>query len=246
MPTFADLGIPFPLFEAPTDEASDYAGVATCRLCRRGDQPCFELGIGDDLIVACPSCGVQNGLAADDRGDALCRSCGGAVLFPEPLKAKKQLLVCYDCLRAGQAAMTKDTELGMVTWEQAVAGVTHGVPGLRTEQFEVVPIDPDDDWYGARVPSEHLWELLRTPGFHSWQGERWLFCCGRPMAYLGGWRNVIESLRPDDPGAFFEALFDSDDAATSLGYEPFELGNVSLYAYRCRTCGRCRATWDCD
>ncbi len=28
MPTFADLGIPFPLFEAPMSEASDYAGGA--------------------------------------------------------------------------------------------------------------------------------------------------------------------------------------------------------------------------
>ena len=26
MTTFADLGIPFPLFEAPTSETSDYAG----------------------------------------------------------------------------------------------------------------------------------------------------------------------------------------------------------------------------
>ena len=67
-----------------------------------------------------------------------------------------------------------------------VRGVTHGVPGLSTDQFETVPIDPEEDWYGVRVPGEHLWELLRTPGFHSWQGERWLFCCRQPMTYLGG------------------------------------------------------------
>ena len=142
--------------------------------------------------------------------------------------------------------MTKDTEFGMVSWDQAFRGITNGVPGLRTDQFEVVPIDPDEDWYGVRVPGEHLWELLRTPGFHSWQGERWLFCCRQPMTYMGGWRNVVESLRPDDPSAFFEGLFDPDDEARGWGYEPFESGNASLYVYRCRSCGRCRATYDWD
>ncbi len=92
MPSFADLGIPFPLFEAPTTEASDYAGLATCRVCGRAGQHCFELGIGDALIRQCPSCGLENGLDADDRADAPCRSCGSVVPFPEPLKAKKQLL----------------------------------------------------------------------------------------------------------------------------------------------------------
>jgi hypothetical protein len=55
MATFADLGIPFLLFEAPTDEPSDYAGLATCRLCGGRNRHCFELGIGDALILPCPS-----------------------------------------------------------------------------------------------------------------------------------------------------------------------------------------------
>lgn len=246
MTTFADLDIPFPLFEAPTREASHYAGVATCRLCGRGERHCFELSIGDDLILPCPACGSENGLSATDRDDVPCRSCGALIIFPPSLVAKKQLLVCHDCLRAGKAAITHDTEFGMVTWRQAVEGVTHGVPGLRTEQFEVVAIDPAEDWYGARVPSEHLWELLRTPGFHSWQGESWLFCCRRPMTYLGGWRDVMESLRPDDPDAFFQELFAPDDEARSWGWEPFDEGSSSLYVYRCLSCGRCRATYDWD
>lgn len=115
MAKFAELGIPFPLFEAPTKEASDYTGIATCRLCGGRGRHCFELGIGDAMILACPTCGVENGLSAHDRKDVACRSCGSAVPFPESLKAKKQLLVCYECLRAGKAAMTKDTEFGMVS-----------------------------------------------------------------------------------------------------------------------------------
>jgi uncharacterized protein CbrC (UPF0167 family) len=246
MATFADLGIPFPLFEAPTTEASDYAGIATCRHCGGREWHCFELGIGDALIVPCSVCGVENGLSADGRRDVTCRSCGTTVPFPEPLRAKKQMLVCYDCLRAGKAAMTKSTEFGMVSWDQAFEAVTHGIPGLRTDQFEVVPIDPDEDWHGVRVPNEHLWELLRTPGFSNWQVERWLFCCRRPMAYVGGWRQVMESHRPDDPRAFFEPLLDPDDEAKEWAWECLDTGQVSLYVYRCRACGRFRATWDTD
>jgi hypothetical protein len=94
MPTFTDLGIPFPLFDAPTTEASDYAGMATCRLCGNESRHCFEPGIGDALILPCPSCGVENGLSADGRRDVACRGCGSTVPFPKPLRPKKQLLVC--------------------------------------------------------------------------------------------------------------------------------------------------------
>jgi uncharacterized protein CbrC (UPF0167 family) len=246
MPTFAELGIPFPLFEAPTDEASDYVYPIVCRLCGGRDRHGFELGGGDALILPCPACGVENGLRADDRADAHCRSCGLFIPFPEPLKVKKQLFVCDDCLRAGKAAMTKDTEFGLVACDQAFQGVTHGVPGLQTDQFEVVPIDPGEDCSGVRVPSEHLWELLRTPGFHSWQGERWLFCCRRPMIFLGGWCSVMKLLRPADPRAFFEGLIDPDDGPVDRVWEGVGSGDVCLYVYRCPSCGRHRATWDTD
>jgi hypothetical protein len=66
------------------------------------------------------------------------------------------------------------------------------------------------------------------------------------MTYMGGWTAVLESLRPDDPDAFFEALFDPDDQARQWGLKAFESGSLSLYVYRCRNCDRCRATYDCD
>ncbi|MEW4567811.1 CbrC family protein [Tautonia sp. JC769] len=244
MPTFSDLGIPFPLFEAPAEEASDYEGIASCRLCGGEGKHCFEAEV---LIQPCSSCGAAVGHYFEARRDVPCRACGTTMAFPEALREKKRLLACYDCLRAGKAAIGKDTEFGAVCWEEAAQGVTHGVPGLRTEQFERVPIEPEEDWYGVRIPGEHLWELLRTPRFHSWQGERWLFCCREPMAYLGGWQDALESLRPEDPAAFFDAMFDPDDEARAWGFESFEPGHSScLYVYRCRTCDRRRATWDCD
>jgi uncharacterized protein CbrC (UPF0167 family) len=246
MATFADLGIPFPLFEAPIEDASDHVAPATCRLCGGRDRHCFELGIGDALILPCPACGAMNGLDADDRADVPCRSCGGTVPFPEGLKAKKRLLACYECLRGGKAALTKSTEFGAVSWEGAFAGVTSGEPGLRTDQFEMVPVDAEEDWYAVRIPGEHLWELLRTPDIVNWQEERWLFCCRRPMTYLGGWCSVMESLRPHDPRAFFDGIIDPDDVSVDRLWEGLESGAVCLYVYRCHSCGRHRATWDTD
>lgn len=246
MSTFADLGIPFPLFEAPTREASDYAGLAICRLCRRGGRHCFDLGIGDDLILPCPACGLEAGLDPDERGDVACRGCGSTVPFPDALHLKHRLLACYDGLRAGKVAMTKDTEFGMVSWERAIEGVTLGHPGLRADQFEIVATGPRGGSPGARVPVEHMWELLRTPGYISWQGENWLFCCRRPMTYLGGWGHVSESLGTADRDAFFRGLFDPGDDAVSWGPDGFSGESACLYIYRCRTCGRHRAHYDFD
>src|SRR5215208_3903669 len=44
--TFADLGTPFRLFEAPISEASEFVGAAVYSLCGRKHHACFELGIG--------------------------------------------------------------------------------------------------------------------------------------------------------------------------------------------------------
>ena len=242
MCTFAELGIPFPLFEAPADEAIGYEGDAACRLCRRADRHGFDLGVGDALILPCPACGAENGLDVCNRKDAPCRACAATVPFPESLKPWKQLLACYDCLRAGRAAIAKETEFGLATWRQAFEGVTYGAPGLRTDQFEVVLLYPQDDWYGARVPSEHLWELLRTPCFRTWRGEKWLFCCRRPMSYVGDRPQPADELAPDALEAFRGILSDPG----GRGPERFQWRRPSHYVFRCPTCGRCRATYDSD
>jgi len=76
--------------------------------------------------------------------------------------------------------------------------------------------------------------------------ECWLFCCRRPMVYIGGWRRALASIRPDDPRAFLEGLIDPDDGPVDRVWEGVESGNVSLYVYHCKSCGRHRATWDTD
>lgn len=240
--TFAELGIPFPLFEAPTD-GTEYSGIFPCRLCRRPGHA-FRLGIGDDLIVECAACGEKSGLDADDREDGTCPRCGAVVPFPVAADTK-ELKVCHGCFRAGRAALTKNTELGMIRWQDAVRGVTHGAPGLDRDhpEYDIVPTD-EEDWFAARLPSEVMFELLRTPTYSTWQGERWLFCCRRPMVYVGDWtEDDFDRHAPDGDGRA-HLLRVIDDAYPEMWGG---LGRtVSTYVFRCPACGRHRGHFDMD
>jgi uncharacterized protein CbrC (UPF0167 family) len=237
--TFAQLGIPFPLFEGPSEQASEYCGIAACSLCSKKGQHCFQLGIGCAIVLKCPSCGTTNGLDTSDYEDSHCRHCHATIPFPE--LGGNEIKVCYSCLRNGKAAITKDTVLGMISWEQAFEGVTHGVPGLNRNDFEMVP--KEDDWVGARLPQEMMFELLRTPTYSTIQGERWQFCCRQPMVFIGEWsREEFSRRAPDGDGRrFFEAIVED----TVPGLWEDKLHDITgVYVFRCASCGRLTARWD--
>lgn len=240
MPTFASLGIPFPLFEADIEHASEYMGSRQCSLCGASGVHCFELGIGADIIVECSSCGAENPLDASDKKGAECRRCSTPVLFPK-IKGGGGLVVCYSCLRSGEAALTKDTVLGMVRWEDAQRGSTHGRPGLETTDFETVP--KEDDWVAARVPREDLLELVRTPTYLSIQGDQWQFCCRRPMTFIGQWnRDDFDRNAPDGNGeAFFQEIV--QDVVDGLWEDQLH-DETGIYVFRCKKCERLTAHWD--
>jgi uncharacterized protein CbrC (UPF0167 family) len=237
--TFAEFGIPFPLFEGPTEQASEYCGVADCSLCGLMQQHCFRLGIGSAVMLDCPHCRTTNGLDADDRQDGVCRQCQASLPFfaidDDELKA------CYACLRSGRAALTKDTQLGMISWEQAFEGVTHGVPGLNRTDFEMV--HREDGWVAARLPKDVMYELLRTPSYSTIQGEQWQFCCRQPMVFIGEWsREQFERCAPDGNGRrYFEELV--QDVVPGLWED--QLHDITgVYVFRCRLCDRKTAHWD--
>ena len=240
MPTFENFGIPFPLFDADTERAAEYVGVRRCSLCGTGHVHCCELGIGADVIITCRSCGKETPLNADDKMGANCPSCSGPVPFPA-VTGSGQLVACYQCLRSGKAALTKDTVLGMVRWEDAQRGSTHGRPGLETTDFETIP--KEDDWVAARVPQEHLMELVRTPTYHSIQGDQWQFCCRRPMTFIGEWdRDDFDRNAPDGNGeAYFREVV--QDVVDGL-WEGELHDETGVYVFRCRQCGRLTAHWD--
>jgi uncharacterized protein CbrC (UPF0167 family) len=237
--TFAELGIPFPLFDGPADQAGEYCGLSACSLCRTRRQHCFRLGIGCAVMLHCPKCGTLNGLDANNREDGPCRQCQAAVPFPAIRDG--EIKACYSCLRSGKAAITKDTELGMVSWEQAFEGVTHGIPGLDRSDFEMVP--KEDDWVGARLPQEVMFELLRTPTYNSIQGECWQFCCRRPMVFIGEWgRDEFARRAPDGDGQrYFEDVV--QDSGPGLWEGKLD-DIIGVYVFRCPACERVTAHWD--
>jgi uncharacterized protein CbrC (UPF0167 family) len=237
--TFQELGIPFPLFEGPSDQANEYCGLGDCSVCGKKGEHCFRLGIGCAVIVDCQKCGAANGLDADDRESGSCRECSSTVSFPE--LGEDEIKVCHTCLRAGKAALTKDTELGMISWEQAFEGVTHGVPGLKRADFEMV--QREDDWVGAKLPKEVMFELLRTPTYSTIQGERWQFCCSKPMIFLGEWSREEFSCRaPNGDGrSWFEKIV--QHPVPDL-WEDRLHDITGVYVFRCPSCGRFTAHWD--
>ena len=276
MTTFAELGIPFPLFEADTREARGYMGIASCSLCGNHSVHCFGLGIGAETIVPCWNCDTENALLADEGKDQECRSCGHLVSFPEVSRDQyRHFPVCYQCLRAGRAAIAKDTEFGAVTWEQANMGLTGPVPTSKPEpvwisdgpnivgtqpplepppgDFERVWVaregafvtDPESkwmDWYATRVPQEHLFELLRTPGYRTCQGERWPFHCRQPMVYIGAWdHGDFDAHAADGNGrALFDAVVPyADDRLWEGKYDA-----QGIYVFRCASCRKLAAHWD--
>lgn len=153
----------------------------------------------------------------------------------------ERLLCCFACLRAGHAAITKDTELGMVSWEQAVEGLTHGRPGLTHADFELV--STGSDWTRARVDQATLFEMIRTPTYSTIQGERWMFCCKRPMVFVGAWdRSDFAEQAPDRDGKTFLAeVLDGDVPGLWENQLHDETG---IYVFRCGVCTSLRGHWD--
>jgi uncharacterized protein CbrC (UPF0167 family) len=191
-------------------------------------------------MVTCPSCDSENGLDADDREESPCRSCDATIPFPE-LPDDDEIVACYDCLRAGKAAITTDTELGMVSWEQAYEGMTHGIPGMSRPDFELV--DGEDGWVRARLPQAVMFELLRTPNYSSIQGERWQFCCKQPMVFIGTWsRERFKTEAENDDG---ESLLNELVQDVVPGLWEDRLHDITgIYVFRCAECGRRTGHWD--
>jgi uncharacterized protein UPF0167 len=260
--TFAELGIPFPLFRAPTQDAESYAGIGACNICGERQAHRFRL-YGGFIVAPCPSCGQDGALEASEQIDGACHVCGRTLSFPSiASKSNAPLHTCYRCLRKQRAGFAIQTIVGYVGWEQAVAGLTGSIPETLTEGamerltdstqgFERVLVATDTEefselprrWYSYRVSPDDLFELLRTPPYRTNQGEIWLFCCRRPMIYLGAWtQDDFAAHAADGNGrALFDAIVpDSDDALWRGGIYDYQ----GIYVFRCQVCGRLDAHWD--
>lgn len=239
MTSFREMGIPFRLFDAPVADARQYMGVRHCTTCAR-EGHCFNLSLNGSLVVRCGTCANEVALDARRRTGQVCGTCRTQLEFPYP--DQNNIATCYRCLVDGKAALTKDTELGMIRHEDALRGITHGIPGLNRTDFELVPLD-DDGWVGAKLPPPIMLELLRTPGYTSIQGENWLFCCGGPMIYVGRWsREKFSEMAPDRNGRnFFNQIV--RDPIDGLWEDELH-DKAEIYVFRCPTCLKYSANWD--
>lgn len=88
----AELGIPFPRFERPSDQASEDFGLGACSLSDAENRHGFHPDIGCAVIVDCPKCGAPNGLDASDREDTSCRLGEAVISFPH--LSDDEILAC--------------------------------------------------------------------------------------------------------------------------------------------------------
>jgi hypothetical protein len=174
----------FPLYEAPIEKSPEFEGRGTSVVSGKESDHCFRLGVGCCLRLTCPQCGTTHVLDCASPLSPNCRSCNRLVIQPDA-----EILITYDELRAGVGLITKDTEVGMVSWEQLETGWSHGIPSEERLSGFITREDPDgeDGWFQAKLDPDDIYELLRTPTYVTWQGECWLFHDQRPMVYVGEW-----------------------------------------------------------
>lgn len=242
MPTFTDLGIPFPLFEAPTETCPDYVRRQHCCVSGQSKDNCFRLGAGSWVKVGCPACGGDLYLSptVESFRPTECRHCGDPT--PPALATQQEAFVCYEALRSGLAGHTKDCDFGMISWEQLESGWTHGVPGGRFPGFDTRTTA--EGWVQVRLPKETLSELTRTPAFTTWQGDRWLFHGERPMIYIGEWKKrdfATHAPSGMPPEEFFREVMRDYDPRL---WPPAD--SVCIYAFRDSLTGVYAAYYDMD
>lgn len=158
---------------------------------------------------------------------------------------------CYACFREGKARQTIDTELGMVQPDDAERGMTHGIPLSdpgELAEYELVPqpVDPnfpDEHWYSVKIDSEELRELTRTPKYLSWQGERWLFCCGKPCVFTGQLTyQTIDAM--EQAVVTIATIFGESVEQAEHIIDHIEDDSLGTYLFRCQVCSRVRGHYD--
>ena len=102
--------------------------------------------------------------------------------------------------------------------------------------------DVDDDFVPDKEKRDEL--FYRTPGYLSWQGEYWLFCCNDYCAYLGsvGTKELKEMGIAEEVFKEYNKQNEFDDIEEYLVKD----GSVCGYLFRCLHCGKHHLWVDAD
>jgi hypothetical protein len=91
----------------------------------------------------------------------------------------------------------------------------------------------------ADLDPEAAKELSRTPEYSTWQGESWLVCCKRPMVFTG-------APDPSIDAKTLAAMLGTNEADAATKVDQLQRDAISVYTFRCASCGKRRAHWDMD
>lgn len=172
-------------------------------------------------------------------------------LFPDPVKEdsfKRSKEPCDICSQA-RGWLYDGPTYGEHSGEPAICPwcIADGRAAEKGCTFNDPTIYPAFETTPQLTPADADLVEKRTPGYTTWQGNRWLMCCGRACVYLGEVEDADE-LR----GRFAQAipsLFADDDLDPEEREEIID--NIvrgdgpCAYIFRCQVCSALKGYWDC-
>ncbi len=124
--------------------------------------------------------------------------------------------------------------------------IADGSAGERGVTFNDATIYPYLDTTPQMSEADKDLVERRTPGYVTWQGNRWLMCCGRACRYLG------EAKEGDLRGRWSAAvpsIFEIWEMPADHIEEVIDLigksADPAAYVFECRICGGLKGYWDC-
>lgn len=123
--------------------------------------------------------------------------------------------------------------------------------GSAHEKFDIEFVDMSavggDDW--DEVASEIAEEVaFRTPGFSSWQGERWFTHCGDAAEFLGtmGKKELQQAGEEAVEAIRLESGYDEGEWQDYFNSMHANRGPATAYLFKCRHCGKLGGYSDCN
>ena len=174
-------------------------------------------------------------------------------LFPDPLA--EGVIVesdqrCAICGRARGALYAASQYIDSREWDEApicpwcIADGSAGALGIKFNDATIYPASPDTP---QMTPADRELVETRTPGFVTWQDNRWLMCCGRACTYLG------EADAGDLRGRFAAAVPSLLAEGGWPAQKPDRFldavrrgGSPAAYIFQCRACSAMLGYWDQD
>jgi len=125
--------------------------------------------------------------------------------------------------------------------------IKDGTAGARGYLFNDSEIYPAFQGVSQLTPDEAEEVERRTPGFVTWQGNRWQMCCGRACRYLGeADAEDLQGRWADAVGSLFEHDADwSEIAKSDLISNIRKANGPCAYIFQCVVCSKHRGYWDC-